>query len=352
MGSTLRWSLLPIRRFDEFAGDWDVLNDAGSASPALTSGIFSIALRAFGVGDEQLAIARVDSRIVAMALLCRPSSVRIRTFQPAQLPLGAWVQSTDISFDEAARSLVRILPWPILATEVTQQDPIILPRPTEETGSSLSTGDYIETSGVDVAGSFDSYWSQRGSNLRQNVRKLHNKLIREGLKGSAKFITDGTEMVDAVDRYGELESRGWKGKEGTALHPGNEQGRFYREILNWYALDGAALVVEYHIGEALVCSNLCISRHGVLVILKTAHSETDARFSPATLLNYELFQYLFSSADCRRVEFYGRVMDWHRRYMSDSRWMYHVSVYRTPAVRAAAAAVRKWRAGRVRSIAV
>ncbi len=275
----------------------------------------------------------------------------MRTFQPAQLPLGAWVQSIDVPLDVAARSLVRMLPWPVLAAEVTQQDPLILRRPEEGREPLLSTGDYIETSGVDTVGSFDSYWSQRGSNLRQNLRKQHNKLAREGLKGDVRFITGHAEIGDAVDRYGELESSGWKGKEGTALHSSNKQGRFYRELLSQYATEEAALVAEYRIGKMLVCSDLCISRRGVLIILKTAHSETDARFSPATLLNYELFRYLFSSPACQRVEFYGRVMDWHRRYMSDSRWMYHVSAYRAPLVRAAAAVVHKWRSACVRSAA-
>lgn len=340
----LSWDLLPVESFAEFAGDWDALNDAGSASPALTSTILLIALRTLGAGNEQLAIAKSANRIVAMTVLCRPSRLRVRSFQPAQLPVGAWVQSSDVPFPFVLRSLMRALPLPILSVEITQQDPGILRRPEVKGGVPLWTSDYIETSGVDTTGSFEAYWDQRGSNLRQNLRKLHNRLVRERLRGEVRFFTDCTAVGDAVDRYGELESRGWKGSEGTALHPSNTQGKFYRDLLCRYAAEGAALVAEYWIGNDLVCSDLCIARRGVLIILKTAHSERQGRFSPATLLNYELFQYLFASSAFKRVEFYGRVMDWHRRYMTDSRRMYHVSAYRTSCVHRVASGTRGLRA--------
>lgn len=340
------WTLLPVAKFGDHASAWDALNDAGAASPVLTSDIFSIALRHFGTGDEQLAIARAGDRIVAMAVLQRRGSLHPQTFQPAQLPIGAWVQAPGMPLAAIAQRLARVLPWPALAVGVSQQDPLIVSRPADDSRSAIETADYIETSAVGVSGAFEAYWNDRGSNLKQNLRKLHNKVVREGLTARAEFITEATQVGAAVDRYGVLESSGWKGQEGTALHPANVQGRFYRELLGRYADTGEALVAEYHIGDALVCSDLCIARNGVLVILKTAHSESEARFSPATLLNFELFRHLFESSTCRRVEFYGRVMDWHRRWMSDSRVMYHVSAYRGRLIRRVVSAARARRASR------
>lgn len=337
------WTFRPAAALGEHTAAWDALNDAGTASPVLTSAVFSIALRHFGTGEEQLAIARAGDHVLAMALLQRHGTLRTQTFQPAQLPVGAWVQAPGISIHSIALSLVRALPWPTLAVGVSQQDPLILPRPVDDPRAAIETADYIETSAVDVSGSFESYWNNRGSNLKQNLRKLHNKLAREGIAARAGYITDAACIGEAVDRYGLLESSGWKGEEGTALHPDNAQGRFYRELLSHYARTGNALVVEFYLGDELACSDLCIAKQGVLVILKTAHSEAQARFSPASLLNYELFHHLFESSACRRVEFYGRVMDWHRRWMSDSRVMYHLGAYRGGLTRRAVAIVRAWR---------
>jgi hypothetical protein len=42
---------------------------------------------------------------------------------------------------------------------------------------------------------------------------------------------------------------------------------------------------------------------------------------------------LFESGKIRRIEFYGRVMEWHLRWTEQVRTMYHVNYYRWPGLR-------------------
>jgi hypothetical protein len=133
-----------------------------------------------------------------------------------------------------------------------------------------------------------------------------------------------------VDEYGVLESSGWKGSEGTALNPQNSQGRFYRELFEYLAARGEATVFRCFFGDRLVASDLCVHRNGVFIILKTAFDESEKGLSPSLLMKEQMFETLFGDGRTRRIEFYGRVMEWHRRWSEDIRTMYHVNFFRWP----------------------
>ena len=79
--------------------------------------------------------------------------------------------------------------------------------------------------------------------------------------------------------------------------------------------------------------DLCIEGPGVLVILKTAYDETYKNVSPASLMRHEYFRQIFDRGSIRRIEFYGKVMEWHRRWTDDVRVLYHVNRYRAPWLR-------------------
>lgn len=100
-----------------------------------------------------------------MFLLCRQGRFRWQTFQPSQLPLGAWVAAPQLQLLDLARSLMRGPIGLCLGLSITQVDPRIAPR-AEDTPDSQHT-DYIDTGWIDIEGTFDDYWSARGKNLRQ-----------------------------------------------------------------------------------------------------------------------------------------------------------------------------------------
>ncbi len=133
-----------------------------------------------------------------------------------------------------------------------------------------------------------------------------------------------------MDDFGRLESAGWKGGEGSAVHPENAQGRFYRGFFERLSASGEATVYRYFFGDRLVASDLCVHRNGTLIVLKTAFDETEKTFSPSLLMKEQVFERLFGSGEVRCIEFYGKVMEWHRRWTDEMRTMYHVNYYRWP----------------------
>lgn len=326
------WQIHPATEFARFAAQWDEVNAAGAASPVLTSGFATLLLREFGSGREYLAICRSAERTEAVALLRRKRGSFWETFQPSQAPIGLWIRRPGHDLAGLARGLLRDLPGFALALGITQQDPELEPRPPER--DTTATIDYITTARVQIAGSFDDYWAARGKNLRSNTKRQRSRLEKEGIALRLETVTDAAEIAEAIADYGRLESSGWKGSAGTAIHPDNAQGRFYRALLEECCRRGRGRVYRYRYGDAVVAVDLCILSENAdaIIILKTTYDESIRDSSPASLLRYEYFRDLFDVAKIRRIEFYGKVMEWHTRLTDDTRTLYHANFYRWPAV--------------------
>jgi CelD/BcsL family acetyltransferase involved in cellulose biosynthesis len=331
----LTWKDMPALALSQDADlkhDWDRLNAERSDLPFLSCDALIPALNAFGTGNERLLIGESAGRRVAMLLITDDGKLRWRTFQPSQLPLGAWVAEAGLPLDEVVSSALHSSPMRLcLSLSITQVDPLFSPRG-EDTADNRHD-DYIDTAWVDIVGNFDDYWAARGKNLRQNMRKQRNKLHTEGINVSMRVIRDGADMPEAIARYGALEGQGWKAQEGTAIRPDNVQGRVYTELLTRAAASGEAAVYEYLFDGKTVAINLCLKRGQTLTILKTTYDESIKIYSPAFLLNEEMTQALFGEKEIARLEYYGSLMEWHTRWTDNRRTLYHLTTFRNSLVK-------------------
>lgn len=330
----MSWHTVPAR---ELALDsshlerWRALHRAGGASPILAPEFALAALAVFGSGRERLAWHERDGQADIMTILAPGRAGIWNTFQPAQAPVGLWLQRDAEARADTLPGLLRALPGPALMLGLTQCDPMLMIRPPrdETRGSTQRTLDYIETARVTLAGSFEAYWNARGKNLRTNLRKQRKRLQDDGVPTRLQVSRAAHEMAGAVADYGALESAGWKAQDGTAVAADNAQGRFYRAMLEAFAATGNACVYRYWIGERLAAMDLCIEGGGCIVVLKTAYDESlGAQLSPALLMREEATRDIFESGRFERIEFYGRVMEWHRRWTDEIRVMYHLNAYR------------------------
>lgn len=331
----MSWTVVAARELaaPETAARWRQVHRAGPASPLLALEFVTAALAVYGNGKERLAWHTHDGQIDTVAILTPGQAGAWHTFQPAQAPLGFWLQRGDLARQADLAALLRALPGPALMLGLSQCDPLLMPRPDES--AALRCLDYIETAHIDVVGSFDDYWQARGKNLRTNLRKQRKRLADDGLVTRLQLSTTVDEMAAAVEDYGRLESTGWKGADGTAVASGNEQGRFYRTLLETFAANGGARVYRYWIGEQLAAMDLCVEGGAFLVVLKTAYDEHldlpgagAGGLSPALLMREDAVRDIFDAGQVARIEFYGRVMEWHRRWSDDFRVLYHLNAYR------------------------
>ena len=326
----LKWQNLPATTLiDDSAiqSAWDQLNAQRGDLPFMTSASWIAAVSTFGKGRERLLICQLGDVCVAMLILSYVGKLRWRTFQPSQLPLGAMVVAPSLSLEEIAGSLLSQGSMKLsISLSLTQIDSFFASR-FEDTARSRCD-DYIQTAWIDIVGSFDDYWAARGKNLRQNMRKQRNKLQAELIAVEMRVLRRPEEMLGAIQRYGELEGKGWKAQEGTAIRADNDQGRFYTELLKDGAAKGEAEVYEYLFAGKTVAMNICLRRGTTFVILKTTYDESIQNYSPAFLLNQDLTQALFEEQKITRLEYYGGVMEWHTRWTDNSRSIYHLTHFR------------------------
>ncbi len=340
-----RWRVVRATEFATHASRWDALNDAGFRSPVLHADFVAPLLTHFGDGGERLAfVERADGAWSRAGLFVRSGPFVHDLFQPSQAPLGPWLQDDGArglpAADEAA-SLAAALGPTTAMVGFSQLDPEHVARDATPRGDRLAI-DYIDTARITIAGTFDDYWAARGKNLRSNMKKQRNKLDAEGVELRFDCLTSPHDVAGAIVDYGRLESAGWKASRGTAVSADNAQGRFYRDVFERFASRGMARIQRCFYGDRLAAMDLCIVHGGAMVILKTAFDESIHGTSPAFLMRHDYLPAIFAAGEPSRVEFYGRVMDWHTKWSDEVRTLYHATTYRWPLV----AKLDAWRRAR------
>ena len=181
---------------------------------------------------------------------------------------------------------------------------------------------------VDVTGSFEDYWDGRSRNLSKNIRRHRNRLEDE--VGPVRLVVSTTpnDVSAATDRYGMIEARGWKGKIGTALHPDNRQGEFYRELMAVMATQSRAWVFELEAGGRLLASRLCVTGSEIMVILKTTFDEDYRRYGVGRLLLHDVIEYVFRQQTARTIDFYTDASRDQLEWATSDRQMRKASFYR------------------------
>ncbi|MDH5665133.1 MAG: GNAT family N-acetyltransferase [Nitrosopumilus sp.] len=323
----MKWSLLPVNEYNKYREQWDALNASNSNSLLLDSDFVIPLIDNFSSGKEILAIARKNDLVVAMFILIKKHTGVWESFQPSQAPVSMSVYNPEL-LDETLQSLCKTLKGITLMLGITQLDPDMYSRPAPS--KRLTTMDYIQTSRISVSGSFEEYWKKRGKNLRQNMNKQRNRLNKNGIKTKLELITDPDRMADAIIDYGNLESSGWKLDLGTAVNIENQQGIFYRQIMERFARKGQATVYKYWYGNDNAAMDICIHNAETIIILKTTYNEEFKSSSPAMLMRQESFEAIFENKTYQKIEFYGKVMEWHKRWTDEIRTMYHLNFYCSP----------------------
>lgn len=324
----LNWTIVQLTagELGLFLANWDELNLRLMGGHAMLDGRFIEALmRHFGTPGVQLATAESAERIEAM-LLIRPHASGLRiwsTFLPAQAQIGPALLPPDMDLSP----LLRALPGHAGELDLLCNDPKFgdmrqLP------GHRLESLPHALTMSITLTGSFDDYWALRPRKLIQNMRRYARRLQSEPEPVRVLIHERSEDVGAAVMRYAELEAKGWKGREGTAITPDSAQGRFYLEVMNRFSSTAEALVYELWLGDDLLASRMLLKRQGMAVMLKTAFDEAFERFAPGRMLLMRTLEDLFERMPGGSVEFYTDAEPDLLAWSSSQRWINHVSLYR------------------------
>lgn len=304
--------------------DWDELNVRyHNANPVLSSDFLSL-LCHYIKPELFVAVSNNASGIQALILLekCKLGSWRV--FKPSQVTLACILVSPTAELN--LTRLFSALPGTANRIDFISLDPaehasVIASQVAKELTQKATN---IR---VNVDAGFEHYWESRPKKLKANIKRYYNRLQTEHGEMAFRYITSIKSVQEATDRYGMLESRGWKGLKGTALHPSNYQGQFYREFLSSQANKSSALVIEMYVKEKLIASRLCCFNNGLLIALKTAFDEDFKRYAVGRLLLKELIQWSFNNPEVKLIDFYTNATSEQLEWSTEQRPMFDSSQY-------------------------
>lgn len=105
------------------------------------------------------------------------------------------------------------------------------------------------------------------------------------------------EVEPAMERFLDLEARGWKGAAGTALRLAPGGLGFGRDLARSMATRGDIRIAALELSGRPVAMGLVLTSRRRAFYIKTAYDEALARYSPGLLLTLDLTRHLLDDGD-------------------------------------------------------
>jgi hypothetical protein len=243
------------------------------------------------------------------------------------------------------RQLLRELPGTTLAIEMFCQDPLYSHLLRQSPGPATEIVEHVTTMNVELSGEFDEYWATRSKNLRKNIARYFRRVESAGISWRLEVVCGDTQLQQALIRYSDIESAGWKGSKGTAIGRDNAQGRFYADVLKRFSDAGRARIYELYFDDRVVASRICVLSDALLVILKTTYDQDTSQYASGKLLLHALLEREFAEQRFKAIEFYTSATRDQISWATGTRPIFHLTQFRNSLIKSlirASRPVRTW----------
>lgn len=147
---------------------------------------------------------------------------------------------------------------------------------------------------------FLSDWPRK---RRQEITRLERRLSEQGTL-QIRLYESGSDVEPWCDRFLNLEARGWKGAEGTAIGSIPSQRAFFCEALERAAVADQLQILSLELGGAPLAMKCNFLTHDGGFSFKIAFDEAWSKYSPGTILEKATVEHLHNS------RFRGRPIRW------------------------------------------
>jgi CelD/BcsL family acetyltransferase involved in cellulose biosynthesis len=291
-----------------------------------------------GQGDRQLhiVIVRDDDRIVGIAPLMRENAV-VYGLPVRRLALLAndHTPRTDFVVAGNENEVYRAI-WNSLAGEMDQWDVLQLTQlpatsRTIPAMSSLASAEQLpigtwksgDSPYLELAGTWESYWTSLSAKFRSNVRNRLTRLKQIG-EPALEIQFDKTAIAAAYDDAWRLEASGWKDKEGTSICSNPAVQKFYTLLAERAADRGWLQLLFLTVGGRRIAVSYSAVYDGRLFLLKTGHDREFHACSPFKLLTYFATQEAYARG-LHEIDFLGDTEPWKQEWTSTVRghdWLF------------------------------
>lgn len=325
---SMHWGIHNISEMDSKWEDWDRLNGLYYGHhPYFDSRFMKPLIHYFG--NKAIKLFELEDNggnIHGMLLLIKRLPGLWSLFIPSQLQIAPILVSPKQT-SQYLKMLINSIPGYCWMLEMLYQDPLNTPVD-DKIEVQHNSYDHCTTTNVRFDTDFENYWEKRSKKFKQNIRTAFNRLKKDNIQCDFLVRRTLTDVIKGVMDYGLLESKGWKGDAGTAIHPDNIQGRFYTDVLSGFAKDGNASVYELYLNNELAGSILSISNDRMLILLKTSFNTDFQDYSPGRLVQYKFLEHEFNQKKYKVMEAYTNANKDQLDWATEQRNIFHFEIYR------------------------
>ncbi|MEX2188245.1 MAG: GNAT family N-acetyltransferase [Pirellulales bacterium] len=261
--------------------------------------------------------------VAALPLIGRRMKHLVRV---GMLPQNEWTSGGDLLVDPQADAPrvfdclcegIADMPWPLLWLE---EIPLATPRwrafqqAIERANMSSEATTQASTAQVELHHDWQRYEASRDGDHRRSRRRYARKLERAGVvRLDVHAPTDPAE-VDRLSRLAfEIEDRSWKGPAGSSVMKAGLLD-FFRTQARLLAASGHLEIAFLTLDDQPIAFAYCWRAKGVAFIAKLSFDETFRQFGPGQQLVMQLIERLHGDADCRLLDFWGRLAPWNESW--------------------------------------
>jgi CelD/BcsL family acetyltransferase involved in cellulose biosynthesis len=174
--------------------------------------------------------------------------------------------------------------------------------------------------------SWEAYADGLHSKLKNNLKKGRRRASRDG-ELSFEIIRQPQSLDAILKELFEVESRGWKGAQGTAIKCVPEKEAFYRGIAEWAMLTKHLYIFALRLNDQMIAFDFCVLGGRTMFALRTGYDQTlAARFSPGNLMRYQVMEYVFGSG-LDRYDFLGPAYPWKLEWTTSVNTCVSLEIY-------------------------
>ncbi len=194
---------------------------------------------------------------------------------------------------------------------------------------------------VNLSGGVEAYLSGLSKKQRQNIRTGRNRMSKDGefasvhLRGSS--VTEA-ELLGCL----EVEARGWKGREKSAIVCSKELTKFYVQVAKAAADEDQVQLSQLRFNGTVVAFNLLVDVAETSYLLKVGYDEDYARYSPGVVLFDEVIAESARRNNCDRIDMLDPVSSWKERWANATNRRYTLVYYPAGTVSSAVRLLETW----------
>lgn len=169
------------------------------------------------------------------------------------------------------------------------------------------------TARISVVEPWADFEKRMTAQSRQTLRRKLRMAERSGSVRLEVVAPDLASVDNQLQQVFEVESGGWKGRNGTAILSDPQIHRFYSEYGRKAAELGILRLHLLWVDDTLAAVRMAVEVENTLWELKIGYDEQFAKWSPGVVLTHETIRHAFEHG-LSGLEFLGRAEYWQRHW--------------------------------------